>query len=405
MIPIFDIHCHPSIKINLFNRQMKRRHQSASDLPSRGMYVDFPGMKAAGVQIIFSFHYIQEAGFGTLPKSQRLFRILERMGLPVFKKFEKREDGLDAFEKVKRSIQLTNQQVVEASGFPVTTPADWNTFQQSFAAGKIIVLHGLEGSHHLGRKLGSVQHYLDNLQQLKALGVRILTLSHFFQNDVCDSGGGVPPSGAKMLGYTKPPSQSNGLTEIGKAVVHWCQDNGVIIDLVHSTSATRAQVYRLLDSRAATGKKVRPVVFSHTGVREVAARNMTSQDDLLILPDKTEIDIIKKYGGVFGIILMNYWTIGKEDTSLFRKENGIAHVIETMRFISDCTRNFDHIAIGSDLDGYTQVPDDVKHVRFMGRLRDAIVAAFGTEAAEKICYQNALRVLEASWKEQLIMDN
>ncbi len=379
---------------------MRQGHKSASDLPSSGMYVDFPGMETAGVQIIFSFHYIQEAGFGSLPKSHRVFKMLERMGFTIFKKFENREDGLDAFKKAINSIQLTNQQVEGNSGVSVTTPKSWNAFQQSFTEKKIILLHGLEGSHHLGRKLATTQDYLNNLQRFKDLGVRILTLSHFFQNEVCDSAGGIPPGGAKLMGYAKPVSQSDGLTEVGKAVVHWCQENGMIIDLVHSTPETRAQVYEILNNRAAKGDKIRPVVFSHTGIREVAAKNMTSQDDLLILPDKAEINIIKRYGGVFGVILMNYWTIGKEDNSIFRKEKGIAHVIETMRFISDCTGSFDNISIGSDLDGYTQVPDDVKHIRFMGRLRDAIVEAFGKEAAEKICYQNAVRVLEASWSNE-----
>ena len=116
-----------------------------------------------------------------------------------------------------------------------------------------------------------------------------------------------------------------------------------------------------------------------------------------ILPTLEELRIIRKHGGVLGLILMNYWVIGKEEDSLFKKETGIEYLIETIRQIRHFLGDFDNIAIGTDLDGFTQVPDDVTHVRKMDRLRQAILKEFGAEAAEQICHKNVLRVLSIGW--------
>jgi microsomal dipeptidase-like Zn-dependent dipeptidase len=97
------------------------------------------------------------------------------------------------------------------------------------------------------------------------------------------------------------------------------------------------------------------------------------------------------------MILMNYWTNGIEEDSPLRYDVGIPYVIRTIRFIADVTGSFDNIAIGTDLDGLSQSPDDLAHIRHIGKLRNAIGNEFGKIAAEKICYQNALRVIEAGW--------
>ena len=399
MIPIFDLHCHPSLKIYLCNHNIMHVHHPVANnvLPS-GMQVDLPGMAEAGVKIICSYHHIPEAGLLELSKSHKLVRLLERLKIRMLEKFEKDEPGDGCMEKVRESIRLLNGQIdMAAEQFDVTIVRNLAEFELAFAAGKTIVIHCMEGAHPLGRKLPHPDDYVQNLLELKAAGLCILTLAHFFENGLCDSAGGIPPSVSKKIGYSRVFVDPGGLTDAGKAVIHVCQEQGMLIDLTHSTNKTREEVYQLLDERKRAGQKIRPILFTHTGVREITDAHIQDPNDRLLLPDRDELLKIKEYGGVLGMILMNYWTNGIEEDDPLKYEVGIPYVIRTIRFIAEVTGSFDHIGIGSDLDGLSQTPDDVTHVRFMGRLSNAIFNEFGHVAAAKICHENALRVLRAGW--------
>lgn len=97
------------------------------------------------------------------------------------------------------------------------------------------------------------------------------------------------------------------------------------------------------------------------------------------------------------MILMNYWLIGVEEDNPFKKSKGIEYILQTIDFIKSALGDFENIAIGTDLDGFTQVPDDFLHVRWLSGLRKAIVEEYGEEAARKICYENVLRVIRQGW--------
>lgn len=396
--PIIDVHCHPSLKVYLCNTDISQEHRPKDDFVPGGMHVDLPGMQEGNVKVIISYQYVPEAGLRHMRNVAWLATILRKLRVKMIEKFESGDDGLDCFEKAMGGINLLNGQVAaSATAFNVTSPKSLSEFDAAMADGKTIILHGLEGGHHLGKNLDTVQAYIDNLQQMKSAGVCVLTLAHFFQNSLCDSAGGIPPSEAHLLGYKRPVSLSNGLTEAGRAVVGWCQDNGMIIDLVHSTIETRRQVYAILDERKRTGKTVRPFMFSHTGVRTRVEPRMISEEDRQILPDVDDMIKVKEHGGILGLILMNYWLSGEEDNGIFAHAKAIDNVIGTMKWIRyACTDDVSNIAIGTDLDGFTQVPGDVKHIRFIGLLRYAIVKEFGAEEAAKICSGNALRVIRAN---------
>ena len=391
------MHCHPCLKIYLCNKSIAEKHHPIPDILPSGMHVDLPGMKKANVQVAFCSHYVPEAGLGQLPKSAWVFRLLKKLRLNIIDKFEPpHTDG--AYVRALWSIFQLNQQIRQSpKKFNVTVARNLSEFQEAYDTGKKIILHCLEGAHQLGKGLANPDDYIHRLNYLKQEGVCLLTISHFFQNDIADSGGGIPPSTARLVGYSKPASTSNGLTQIGKLVVEWCQEHGIIIDLVHSTVEARKQVYDILEDRISRGLKTRPVVFSHSGIRELAGSNMPDPHDPFILPDLRELELIKKYDGVIGMILMNYWVIGIEEDNILKNDTGIKHLIKTIECISRHLGDFKNIAIGTDLDGFTQVPDDVTHVRRMGRVREAISRTFGETAAQQICYENALRVIRCGW--------
>jgi membrane dipeptidase len=398
MIPIFDLHCHPSLKIYLCGNDITREHHPAPDLLPTGMHVDLPGMKESDVKVIFSYHHIPEAGLLKMPGSGKLVRLLKKLNVSILRKVEPDRVGDAAMDLVLKSIELLNEQIANAPpSFDVTIARNLPDFNAALQAGQTIVVHCMEGAHPLGRDLASPSDYVNNLLRLKKEGLCILTLAHFFKNSLCDSSGGIPPSTAAKIGYSREFVHPGGLTDAGEAVVQECFEQGIIVDLTHSTIETRRRVYEILEQRANDNKVKRPVIFSHTGIREVADSNMKDPNDRLLLPDINDIRKIKECNGVFGMILMNYWTNGIEEDSPLRYDVGIPYVIRTIRFIADVTGSFDNIAIGTDLDGLSQSPDDLAHIRHIGKLRNAIGNEFGKIAAEKICYQNALRVIEAGW--------
>ena len=62
--------------------------------------------------------------------------------------------------------------------------------------------------------------------------------------------------------------------------------------------------------------------------------------------------------------------------------------------IHDVTGSFDHIGIGSDLDGYIQPAlPGLEHMGHMRAFQEALERRYGTDDAAKMCSGNALRVL------------
>jgi microsomal dipeptidase-like Zn-dependent dipeptidase len=411
MIPIFDLHCHPTLKIFLCNQKIYQTHRPAPPGSPFGMDVDLPGMQEADVRLAFCSHYVPEAGFRSLRKSRWLFRLLQLLGVSMTKKFEKKNSSLDAYTKMLESMKKLNDQVATAQdmGIDVVLAKTPAAFETAYAQNKTILVHAMEGSHQLGRGF-STQEYLQRLANLKTEeGLALLTIGHFFQNDICDSGGGIPPGIADAIGYQKPPSSSNGLTEAGKAVLNWCQENGLLVDLVHATEKARQDVYAVLLERQQSGKTVRPVLFTHGGLREIASEHMQNEDDKRYLPDLAELEQIRRFGGVLGLILFNYWITGEEEGIGLDEEpltpTAIDALVEMridglMRTIDEIGKHFndfDSIAIGSDMDGFTRLPDEIPHVKYLGRLRQRIAETYTETVARKICYENALRVLRAGW--------
>ena len=66
--------------------------------------------------------------------------------------------------------------------------------------------------------------------------------------------------------------------------------------------------------------------------------------------------------------------------------------------IHELTGSYDHIAIGSDLDGYIKPAlPGLEHMGRMAEMQKRLHERYGAADAEKICSGNALRVLRAQW--------
>ncbi len=202
----------------------------------------------------------------------------------------------------------------------------------------------IEGLHALDRLLA-------NVDTLYAAGYRMMGLTHFFDNEVAASAHGV---------------SKGGLTLLGREVVRRMQALYVTIDLAHLAPAAIDEVLRMA---------TRPVVVSHTGVQATCPgpRNLTD-------------DQIRRIGANGGLIGIGYWDGAVCEVGARSTARAVRHVATIA--------GVQHVALGSDFDGATQVPFDASQlVQMTQALRDE---GFSDAEIRGIMGENAIRFLQAN---------
>lgn len=183
-------------------------------------------------------------------------------------------------------------------------------------------LLSIEGAHALDGDLA-------NLDLLYRAGYRMMSPSHFFDNDI-----GGSAAGAHKIG----------LTDKGREWVRRMESRHMIIDLAHASPKTIDDVLSLA---------TRPVLISHTGVKGTCNNNRNLTDD--------QIRAIAAKGGLIGI---GYWDTATCGTDA-------QAIVKAMRYASDRV-GVEHVALGSDFDGAVTEPFDTTGlVQITGAMLDA----------------------------------
>lgn len=175
--------------------------------------------------------------------------------------------------------------------------------RQRFEAGsdQIAALFLIEGAHPLEGKI-------ENLDRLFAHGMRIIGLTHFFDNEVAGS----------LHGVTQ-----GGLTPFGKLVVRRANELGLIIDIAHASPAAVRETLALT---------TQPMILSHGGMSGQCATPRNLSDELM--------QEFARAGGLLGI---GFWASAVCDST----PKGIAQAID----FAVTTLGIEHVALGSDFDG------------------------------------------------------
>ena len=209
-------------------------------------------------------------------------------------------------------------------------------------------LLSIEGAHALDGNL-------DNLDLLYSAGYRMMSPSHFFDNDIGGSAAGV----GKI-----------GLTDKGREWVRQMEARRMIIDLAHASAKTIDDVLAM---------STRPVVVSHTGVRGTCDNNRNLTDE--------QIRAVAAKGGLIGI---GYWDTATCGTDA-------RAIVRAIQYVRDRV-GVDHVALGSDFDGAVTVPFDTRGViEITGALLDA---GFSEDDVRKVMGENAVKFLEANLPER-----
>ena len=205
-------------------------------------------------------------------------------------------------------------------------------------------LLSLEGAHALEGDPA-------NLERAFALGVRMIGLAHFTDNDYAGSAHG---------------AEKGGLTELGRRTLARMEELGIAADLAHLAPAA-------IDDVLAIARK--PVVVSHGGVKGTCDNARTLSD--------AHVRAIAATGGVIGI---GYWQEAVCGTAPYDVARAIRYAVG---LVGD-----EHVALGSDYDGGTTVGFDTSRIAVLTQaMLDEGVAR---ESIPKILGGNAARVLAAT---------
>jgi len=267
--------------------------------------------------------------------------------------------------------------------------------------------------------------YIKNLEAFNARGVCLMTLSHFFENDLSWPCEGMSPDSKKFPGFNwqyTPPGDDKGLKDVGGDVVRKMLDIGMIVDLTHSTPQVRQDVFAIRADvnvqRLAEKKHPRPLVFTHVGSREVFDRHDNGMYTNYGFYDVSEQEIkqVCNGGGLIGIIPEIFFLAGSNRAAqipgviVSDELLGIPYIIETMKAINKYTpgQDYDYIGIGTDFDGLATNPKDLYLNRQLSQLFTAMRAdpELGKgDRVEKITYKNSAKLLRYGWGENDIPSN
>jgi membrane dipeptidase len=209
-------------------------------------------------------------------------------------------------------------------------------------------LLSIEGAHALDGKL-------ENLDVLYRAGYRMMSPSHFFDNDIGGSSAGV---------------RKTGLTDEGREWVRQMEARRMIVDLAHASARTIDDVLAIAN---------RPVVVSHTGVKGTCNNNRNLSDE--------QIRAVAAKGGLIGI---GYWETATCGTDA-------RAIVKAMRYVSDRV-GVEHVALGSDFDGATTAPFDTTG---LVEITDAMLeAGYSEQGIRAIMGENVMKFLEENLPEK-----
>jgi membrane dipeptidase len=221
------------------------------------------------------------------------------------------------------------------------------------------------------------------VEELARAGVAYITLAHLFWRGVAQNAPAIPFVPDWIYKAAFPMRGSVGLTPLGEATLRAMVEHHVLVDITHMNQKAIDHTFRLIDPTT-------PVIASHIACRLGRAEyNLT--DDV--------IREVGRRGGVLGVIVCEHWACDGPPPTPKTFDESVEVICTHINRIVDVTHSDDHVAIGSDLDGYVKPAlHDLEHEGRMKDLEAALVAEYGAERARKFCSENVLRLLRSYWR-------
>ena len=258
--------------------------------------------------------------------------------------------------------------------------------RRDFKQGKIGSLLGLEGGHAIENSLGALRAYYD-------LGVRYMTLTHNVTLDWADA--------------ALDSAKHKGLTPFGDSVVREMNRLGMLVDLSHVSPATMS---------AALNVSQAPVIFSHSGARALVdvprnvpdsiLRRVTTNGGIVMVPFVTGFvsPAVFLYDQLTRPVMKDLQAKHGNDTAAITREvkqwraahpepratlSQVADQIEYVRKVA----GVDHVGIGGDFDGITEVVQGLEDVStYPALFAELARRGWSDSDLRKLAGENLLRV-------------
>ncbi len=249
-------------------------------------------------------------------------------------------------------------------------------------AGKIAMVHCIEGGFHLGATDTEIRA---NVAELRRHGVFYVTLAHLFWRQIATNAPAIPFLSDDL--YRRLfPQPMQGFGELGRVAVEAMVDEGIVIDVSHMSEAALTELFVLLDSTDNGADAT--IVATHVGCR-LGPQSYNLSDQTIVR--------IRDHGGLIGMIFAEHqMTDGLRKSRTKTFEDSFQVLRAHIDHIHGVLGTHEHTAIGSDLDGFIKPTlaglDDMSQMR---QLESALADHYGAETAATIGSQNALRVLRS----------
>jgi membrane dipeptidase len=208
---------------------------------------------------------------------------------------------------------------------------------------------------------------LDMLEVLYQAGLRSIGIVWSRPNAF---GHGVP------FRYPTSPDIGPGLTDAGKRLVQACNRLGILIDVSHLNEKGFWDVVEISD---------RPIVATHSNAHALCqvSRNLTDE----------QLRAIRDSGGMVGVnFAVSFLRSDGRNDADTPLETVVAHVDYLIEHLG-----VEGVGFGSDFDGAT-MPKELADAAGLPRLIEALRQRHDEGTLRKLCTENWLRVLEATWR-------
>ncbi|MDP9203700.1 MAG: dipeptidase [Gemmatimonadota bacterium] len=255
-----------------------------------------------------------------------------------------------------------------------------------FKQGKIGSLLGLEGGQAIENSLGVLRAYYD-------LGARYMTLTHNVTLDWADA--------------ALDSAKHNGLTPFGDSVVREMNRLGMLVDLAHVSAATMSDALNVSQA---------PVIFSHSAARALVdaprnvpdsiLRRVTANGGIVMVPfvvgfvspaallyDQSTRPAMNELRGRYGTDTAAITRAVKEWRSMHPVPRAtLSQVADQIDYVRKVA-GVDHVGIGGDFDGITEVVQGLEDVStYPALFAELARRGWSDHDLRKLAGENFLRV-------------
>lgn len=293
----------------------------------------------------------------------------------------------DYFRDLISQLEEVEAEVAKHGEETIRIVRDREGLDACLASGAIGLIHAVEGGYHLGDGEAEIAA---NCRELGRRGVGYVTVAHLFFRQVATNAPALPFLPDRVYDLVFPQRGRDRLTRRGAAVVRGLVENRILIDLSHMDPGAIDEAFALLDELD-PGREL-PVVSTHAGYRFGSQRYMC---------DRAIVERIAERDGVVGLIMAQHQLNDglRRHKDFTRTLAGSLEVIYAhIDELAEIGGGYDHIALGSDFDGFIKpTMAGLDRMSDLAALDAALRRKYGDEATERITSGNALRVLRKLW--------